>query len=293
MGKKAEMTRKINSVLIVGYGVMGRGIALTFVRGGHATAVLSRDPSRVTDAPAALAVVGDLPVEAPDLVIESIPEDLPLKIALLERLEKAYGVVPIIATNTSSLPIEKLAAAMRAPDRFVGLHYFQPPEALPMVELIRCAETRDDVVDACRAALARNGQRAVILNRPIQGFIANRLQHAMLHEALCLIEDGYCTAEEVDDFCRNMFGPRMSVTGLILQKDISGLQITAKTHRELIPTLYHTRAPCALLQNMVARGERGVATGKGFYDWAGRDVTALKAKWADKVRRIIAIAQEE
>lgn len=287
------MTNKINSVLIVGYGVMGRGIALTFVRGGHSASVLSRDPSNAVDVPAGVSVIADLPEEAPDLVIESIPEDLALKIALIERLERAYGDVPIIATNTSSLPIEKMAREMRAPGRFLGMHYFQPPEALPMVEVIRCAETRDDVVKRCRAALARNGQRAILLARPIQGFLANRLQHAMMHEALCMIEDGYCTAEDVDDFCRNMFGPRMSVTGLILQKDISGLQTTAKTHRELVPTFYHTRTPCALLQDMVARGELGVSTGSGFYDWAGRDVDALKAKWADKVRRILAIAQEE
>jgi 3-hydroxybutyryl-CoA dehydrogenase len=287
------MAQDIKTVLVVGYGIMGRGIALTFARGGHATTVLSRDPSRITDAPDGVSVTGDLPAEPPDLIVESIPEDLPLKIALLERLEKAYGDAPIIATNTSSLPIEKMAAAMQAPERFVGLHYFQPPDALPMVELIRCAETRDDVVEACRAVLARNGQRAILLNRPIRGFLANRLQHAMMHEALCMIEDGYCTAADVDDFCRNMFGPRMSVTGLILQKDISGLQTTAKTHRELVPTFYHTRTPCALLQDMVARGELGVSTGKGFYDWTGRDVDALKATWADRVRRILAIVAED
>ena len=90
-----------------------------------------------------------------------------------------------------------------------------------------------------------------------------------------------------------MFGPRLSATGLILQKDLSGLQTTAKTHRELVPTFYHTRTPCALLQDMVARGELGVSAGKGFYDWTGRDVGALKARWADKLRRILAIAAEE
>lgn len=286
------MAKEIKSVLVIGYGLMGRGIALTFARGGHATSVLSRDPAKAENVPAGVAVLGTLPAEAPDLIIESTPEDLTLKIDLFDRLETTYGDAPIIATNTSSLPIEKMAAALRAPARFVGLHFFQPPEMLPMVELIRCPETVDGVVQRCRDALARNGQRAIVLNRPIQGFLANRLQHAMMHEALCMIEDGYCTADDVDDFCRNMFGPRMSVTGLILQKDVSGLQTTAKTHRELVPTFYHTRTPCALLQDMVARCDLGVSTGKGFYDWKGRDVGALKKKWADKVARIIAIVQE-
>jgi len=287
------MTREIRSVLIVGYGVMGRGIALTFARGGHRTAVLSRDPSKAADLPPGVAVVGELPVEAPDLILESIPEDLPLKLELFARLEARYGKRPIIATNTSSLPIDRMAEALKTPARFIGMHYFQPPEALPMVEVIRCAETADGVVDACRAALTRNGQRAIVLNKPIQGFLANRLQHAMMHEALCMIEDGYCTAEDVDDFCRSMFGPRMSVTGLILQKDIGGLQTTAKTHRELVPTFYHTGKPCALLQDMVARGDLGVSTGRGFYDWTGKDVPALKAKWAEKVQRVFAVLREE
>jgi 3-hydroxybutyryl-CoA dehydrogenase len=286
------MRNEIKDVLVVGYGVMGRGIALTFVRGGHRATVLSRDPARAADVPPGVTVVGALPETPPDLIVESIPEDIALKHALFEKLEAAYGAGPILASNTSSLPLDAMAAKLRAPERFVGIHYFQPPEALPLVELIRCAETADAVVERCRRALARNGQRAILLHRPIQGFLANRLQHAMMHEALCMIEDGYCSAEDVDDFCRNMFGPRMSVTGLIMQKDISGLQTTAKTHRELVPTFYHTRTPCALLQEMVARGERGISTGKGFYDWSGRDVAALKAKWADKVRRILAIVQE-
>ena len=287
------MTREIESVLVVGYGIMGRGIALSFARGGHEATVLSRDPSKARDVPPGVSVVGDLPETAPDLIIESVPEDLDLKIDLFGRLQKAYGDVPILATNTSSLPLEKLAEAVERPERFVGLHYFQPPEALPLVELIRCAETHDDVMEQCRRAVVRNGQRTITLNRPIPGFLANRLQHAMMHEALCMIEDGYCTVEDVDDLCRNMFGPRMSVTGLIMQKDISGLNTTAKTHREIVPTFYHTRTPCALLQDMVARGDTGVATGKGFYDWSGRDVEALKARWADKVKRILAIVQED
>lgn len=287
------MTREISSVLIVGYGVMGRGIALTFARGGHRTAVLSRDPSKAADVPPGVSVVGELPVEAPDLILESVPEDLPLKLELFEKIEVRYGDRPIIATNTSSLPIDRMAAALQTPARFIGMHYFQPPEALPMVEVIRCAETADGVVDACREALTRNGQRAIVLNKPIPGFLANRLQHAMMHEALCMIEDGFCTAADVDDFCRSMFGPRMSVTGLILQKDIGGLQTTAKTHRELVPTFYHTRTPCALLQDMVARGDLGVSTGKGFYDWTGKDVPALKAAWAEKMKRVFAVLKDE
>lgn len=287
------MAREIKDVLVVGYGVMGRGIAITFARGGHRTAVLSRDPSKAADVPPNVTVTAALPADPPDLIIESIPEDIALKHALFERLEAAYGDGPIIASNTSSLPLEDLAARLRAPERFLGLHYFQPPEALPLMELVRCAATGDAVAEACREAVARNGQRAILVRRPIKGFLANRLQHAMMHEALCMIEDGYCTAEEVDELCRSMLGPRMGVTGLILQKDISGLQITAKTHRELVPTFYHTRTPCALLQDMVKRGELGVSTGKGFYDWKGRDMAALKAKWADKLKRILAIVQED
>jgi 3-hydroxybutyryl-CoA dehydrogenase len=283
----------INSVMIVGYGVMGRGIALSFARGGHDVTVLSRNPSRIDDLPARVTAIAELPEQAPDLIIESIPENLDLKNQLFARLEAAYGDRPILATNTSGLSMDTMAQALSHPRRFIGIHYFQPAEAFPVVEVIRVAATTDAVLEEVKAALERNGQDAIVLNQPIPGFLGNRLQHAMLHEAFSLIEDGIVTAADVDRICKTMFGPRMCVTGLIEQKDISGLNTTALTQRNLVPLLYHSGKPTRRLQEMVERGDLGVKTGQGFYDWRDRDVPAYQQKAADRLARILAILAED
>lgn len=282
----------IKSVLIAGYGLMGRGIALTFAQGGHATVVLSRDPSKAADIPEDVSVVGELPAAAPDLIIESIPEDMGLKLAFFEKIEKAYGDGPVIASNTSGLSLQDMADLRRDPANFLGIHYFQPAEAFPMVEVIRCAGTGGAAFERVRAALKRNGQDTIEVNRPVNGFVINRLQHALLHEAFYLVQEGICTSRDVDNFCQYMFGPRMCATGLLEQKDISGLNTTAAAQSGIVPTLFHNNEVSPMLLDLAARGDLGAKTGKGLYDWAGRDVDALRARAADKLRRILAIVQE-
>ncbi len=279
---------EIQSVAIIGSGVMGRGIVASFLRGGHDVTLVSRNPSRAAGHLGGdVQIVAGLSDAAPDFIIEAVPEEIDLKHALFAEIEARYGGHPIIATNTSGLPMDDMAARLNHPERFIGVHYMQPAEALPMVEVIRAAATSDAVLAATVAALARNGQGALVLNRPVPGFLVNRLQHAMLHEALAMIEQGICTVEDVDNFARRMFGPRLCVTGLIEQKDISGLQVTAATHRNLIPDLNHTNKPVALLQDMVTAGNHGMATGQGFYDWRGRDTEAHKQRAAEKLTRIL------
>ncbi len=284
----------IQSVTVIGSGTMGRGIVASFRRGGHDVTLVSRDPSKAAGLVADdVRIVARLPDAAPDFLIEAVPEDIDLKHAVFAEAESRYGGHPIVATNTSGLSMDDMAARLEHPERFIGVHYMQPADALPMVEVIRVAATSDAVLAATTAALARNGQGALVLNRPVPGFLVNRLQHAMLHEALAMIEQGLCTVEDVDNFARHMLGPRMCVTGLIEQKDISGLQVTAATHRNLIPDLNHTNTPVALLQEMVAAGNHGMATGQGFYDWRDRDTAAHKRRAADKLGRILKFLAED
>jgi 3-hydroxybutyryl-CoA dehydrogenase len=287
------MEKEIRNVAVIGPGTMGRGIANTFARGGHNVTVLSRNPDRVTPFELPVHVSDKLSDETPDFIIESIVEDLNAKHALFARIEAHYGGVPILATNTSGLPMDDMVAKLTYPARFIGVHYLQPADALPIVEVIRVDATTDAVLDAVSNALRRNGQDALVLNKPVPGFLLNRLQHAMMHEALALIEAGICTAADVDKCLKNALAPRMCLTGLIEQKDISGLQVTAATHRNLIPDMHHTNRPVALLQDMVANGELGVSTGQGFYDWRNRDADAYKRRVAEKLTRILAILAED
>ncbi len=284
---------EIKNVLVVGSGTMGRGIAQSFLRGGHRVTVLSRDPAKVSGLPSEARLVGEPPDQAPDLILETVVEDLDVKTALYARLESAYGGGPILGTNTSGLSLDALAGGLDHPRRFIGIHYFQPAEALPLVEVIRTTATTDEVFAAVAASLGRNGQRVLEVRKPVKGFLANRLQHAILHEAFSLIEAGVATAEDVDNFVKYLFGPRLSVTGLIEQKDISGLNVTAKTQHNLVPDLDHSGRPGRLLLDKVEAGDFGVSTGQGFYDWRQRDVEAHKSRAADKLARILAIVLEE
>ena len=290
-GKDGEVRR----VLVAGYGVMGRGIALSFARAGFETLVLSRDPARLGLLPHGMRAVAEPPETPPDLVIESIIEQLAPKQALFKRLEAAYGSGedgPILATNTSGLALADIAAPLTARARFLAVHYMQPAETLPMVEVARLPETRADVLERTVRALARTGKESIVLNRAVTGFLINRLQHAVLHEAYHLIETGVASVADVDNFARKLFGPRMCITGLIEQKDLSGLDTHALAQRSIVPDLYHSPEPCRILQDKFEAGELGIKTGKGFYDWAGRDTAAFKADRQAKLDRLLAFLDE-
>jgi 3-hydroxybutyryl-CoA dehydrogenase len=288
------MPAPVHHVLVCGYGTMGRGIVNLFTKGGFRVSILTRDPAKLADElPKGATAVADLPADAPDLVMENYPEDMAAKQALFARLEAAYGGHPIISTNTSGLDLTELAAPLAYKSQFIGVHYLQPPDAFPLAEATRIAETSDETVERMVAALKQVGQDAVVLNEPVVGFLFNRLQHALLHEAYHMLEQGWVTPEDIDKYARLAFGPRMCVTGIIQQKDVGGLDVNAASQRSIVPALHHSAKPVQLVQDMAARGEHGVKSGKGFYDWSGVDIVAYKARAADKTRRILAIIQEE
>lgn len=282
----------IQTVLVVGGGVMGPEIAAGFASANFPTTLLSRTPSKVRAVPG-VQVVEALPPTAPDLVIEAIPEQMDLKMELFARLEAAYGEGPVLATNTSALPLQEMADRLSAPHRFLGIHYFQPAHLLPMVEVTLVAQTSADVLERTREALLRTGRRSAVVRRPLTGFLINRLQHAILHEAFHLIEQGIATAEEVDEAAKWVLGPRMSVTGLIEQKDISGLDIAASSQRNIVPALHHGDTPSPVLQDMVKQGDLGLKTGRGFYDWSQRDAQAYVRKKQQTLTRVLNLLKQE
>jgi 3-hydroxybutyryl-CoA dehydrogenase len=286
------MSKPIRQVMIVGSGVMGRGILATFAGAGFDCLLLSRNPKKLRDLPAGVRVVAAPPAEPPDLVFENIIERLAPKLTLFRELGELYGGRSILASNTSALPLQKLADATAHPELFCGIHYYQPAEDFDFCELISVAETAPEVIARVTEALRKTGKRAVHLKQPVIGHLVNRLQHAMLHEAFYLIEQGIVTAEGVDLLAKNLIGPRMCVTGLIEQKDLSGLDTTALSQQGVVPHLHHGAEPIKLLQDMAARGDTGVKSGRGFYDWKKRDVPAVRRQAADKLARILAILRE-
>ncbi len=285
--------KKIKSVMVVGYGSMGEGIVKSFATSGFKTYVLTRNPSRIETTPEAVTVCVEPPDETPDLIIESIPEQLQLKVELLERIENKYGKEPILASNTSSLPLDKLGGSLQYPERFIGIHYMHPADTLPMVEVIRIPQTNEDTLDLVRLALKQTGKDALILKKPIIGFLINRLQHALLHEAYFLIEEGVVTASDIDNFAKQMFGPRMCVTGLIEQKDISGLDTHALSQKGIIPHLNLSKKPATIVQELHQMGHLGIKTGQGFYNWELCDSESFKSKTEIKLQKLLDFLQKE
>ncbi len=285
---------KIRNVLIYGYGVMGKGVASTFAAAGFPTLIKSSRARELKDLPAGARAVAELPAEAPDLVIEFVPEDVAAKQAVYEEVEAKYPDAELLlATGTSGLDLEQLAAKMRRPERFIGLHYFMPADTALVVEVMAGPKAPVAAVEAAAEALRRSGKEPVLLYKPIVGFLVNRLQHAILHEAYYLIEAGIATAADIDHAARRMLAPRMCLNGLIQQKDISGLKIHADAQLSIVPHLFHNGQPNPLLQKMVATGETGLAAGRGFYDWKGCDTEAVRRQASAQLSRLIEFLDHE
>jgi len=286
------MNPPIQTVLIYGYGVMGRGVAKTFADAGFTTIVKSSRAGKLTGLPARAVAVERLPKEPPDLVIEFVPEDARVKQAVYAEVEAAYsgdgeGKAPLIASGTSGLDLVELARGMKHPERLLGIHYFMPADAAPVVEVMAGLATARGDVDRVADALKRTGKEPVVLYKPIVGFLINRLQHAILHEAYYLIEAGVASAEQIDHAARRMLAPRMCLNGLIQQKDVSGLKIHADAQESIVPRLFHNGVPNPMLQTMVALGRTGLSAGKGFYDWSGCDVEAVRRQASSQLAKLL------
>jgi 3-hydroxybutyryl-CoA dehydrogenase len=268
---------------------MGVGIAYVFAAAGIATTVVEPDDGRADalfevlreqaargvergklDAAAAGAIparvnrVADLAGLASglDLVVESVPEKLELKARVLAAAEAREPA--ILATNTSSLSIDSLAAPLRRPDRFLGMHFFNPVWSLGLVELIRGAATDGATVDFGRALATRIGKQAIVA-RDVPGFATSRLDFALSLEAIRMLEDGVASAEDID--LAAVLAYRHPVGPLRLS-DIVGLDVRLDVARSLSAVHGERFAPPALLERKVAAGDLGRKSGRGFFDWS-------------------------
>ena len=280
------------SMVIVGGGVMGQGIARLFAGAGIAVTVV--EPRDVPVPHPTVTMARALPPDAhPDLIIEAVFEDRDAKLAVYREVESLYRGRPVLATNTSGLPLDELAGPLSYPQRFLAMHFFMPADVFPMIEVVRSARTEDAAMAVALAAVKRAGREPILLQRAVNGYLINRLQHSILHEAYHLIEDGIATPEMIDKVAKRLLGPRMCITGLVEQKDIAGLGMHAQAQRSIVPTLSHTNIPSPYLQNMVARGDVGIRSGKGFYEWAGADAAAVQAGANRRLQRLLAFLDEE
>jgi len=227
-------------------------------------------------------------VESARFVVEAVPEDLALKQALFADLERLSPADAILATNSSGLPIGESAARMQRKERVVGSHFFLPAQIIPLVEVSRGAETSDETMlwtyDHWRAC----GKEPIRIEKDLPGYVANRMQGALVREATHLLAAGVASAEDIDKAVRVGFGMRYLVSGPLQQRDLGGLDLHAALAEELWPHLDTSAGPFAMVKEMVARGELGLKTGKGFYDWSGADENAVRDEKYEALLRLMA-----
>lgn len=267
---------------IIGAGNMGSAIAALFL--AHEWRVVLIDPSEEACARSRERLLGARPegAEPPHgitwegelqaahdatLIIEAAPESLALKQALFRDLEACCPATTLIATNTSGISINQLAAGLAHPERFVGTHFFTPADIIPLVEVIPGERTLSEHTERIIAILRSVGKLPALVRKDIPGFIANRLQHALAREAMSLLEKGVASAEDIDTVARWSLGIRLALTGPLEQRDINGLDIHHAIAGYLYEDLENRQTPARVLSEKVEQGHLGVKTGRGFYDW--------------------------
>ena len=276
------------TVAVIGGGQMGAGIAQGFLSAGcSVTVVETADPDAARDrvarglegaaargkladaVPDVLArltvqgAIGGLPAEAA-LVVEAVPEDPSLKAAVLRDAERAVGPEAVLATNTSSLSVTELAAVLQRPQRFLGMHFFNPVPASRLVEVVVAAETDPGVVETARGWVDRLGKTGIVV-RDSPGFASSRLGVLLGLEAIRMLQEGVADAEAIDTAMelgyRHPMGPLRST-------DLVGLDVRLAIADYLHRTLGERFAPPQLLRDKVAAGELGRKTGRGFHDYS-------------------------
>ncbi|GAA1999430.1 3-hydroxybutyryl-CoA dehydrogenase [Microbacterium ulmi] len=268
---------------VVGLGTMGRGIARMLSAAGATvsafdpavrTAVdLRQDGISGPEVGASLeACVADA-----DIVFEAVFEDLDVKERVLRAIS-ATSPGAVIASNTSTFRPTTLASFVDRPERLLVAHFFNPADLIPLVEIVPHAATDGaiaaDVVDLMR----KLGKRPVLLQAETSGFVANRLQAAMLRESLALIEAGVIDAAGIDAVVMSALAPRWTVAGPIGVADQGGLDIFAAVCAEIFPTLDNAEVPPDVLLNLVAAGRLGEKGGSGFYEHTAESAQAARQR---------------
>jgi 3-hydroxybutyryl-CoA dehydrogenase len=210
-------------------------------------------------------------VESAGFVIEAAPEDLALKQGLFAELERLAPTDAILATNSSSLPLGKITSGVKGGERVVGSHFFMPAQLIPLVEVSRGESTTDETVERTVRMWESCGKSPIRVNRDIPGYVANRLQAALVREAVALWSGGVASAGDIDTAVRMGFGLRAMVTGPMRQRDLAGIDLHLAIQRELWPEIDGSVEPNPEVVSMVERGQLGLKTGRGYFDWSGQD----------------------
>jgi 3-hydroxybutyryl-CoA dehydrogenase len=308
--KEIFMSEIKKRTAIIGGGIMGGDIAMIFCAAGWPVYIVEplervREtlPDRVHSGLQKLKAkkeciisthpsLEDLPWDEIEIVIECVPERLDLKREVFAQMEKLSSPQIPLTSNSSSFPISTIANGLNTQSRMLGLHFFLPAHLAPLVEVI-CGEATDsNLARKVYDLMRRLGKKPVLVKKDIPGFLANRIQHALMREALSLVEKGIATPEDVDDAVRYGFGFRYIAAGPLRQKDLTGLDTQYAAGVAIYPDLCNDGAPSPYISEKVARGDLGIKTRKGFYEWTDEKIAEFKTNYENTLQQALEIMPE-
>src|SRR4051794_41014251 len=286
---------QFQSAAVIGTGMMGPGIAGTLALGGVRATILSRndqgackgledarrqirllEENELVDAARAMRAlelvdcssVFDSTIARVDLVIESAPENMEFKQNLFAHMDSIAKPDAVLASNTSGLSITAIASRCGLPERVLTTHFWNPPHLMPLVEIVKGEKTSAEVASDVRELLAHCGKTPVIVKKDRPGQLGNRLQMALVREAVNIVAEGIADVEDVDLAARSGFGLRLPAYGIFEHQDMVGLDMALSILEYVGKDLYNDPRAPEIYRQKVAAGELGVKSGKGFYDWS-------------------------
>lgn len=302
-----KTAKDVKRIVIAGAGTMGSSMGETFAKYGYDVTLYDIFPSALEKAGNLIRLNQETEVaehvvtpeesaallerirysedkacfEGADLVVEAILEKLDVKHAFWAEISALVPEDAILASNTSGLSITAIAEVVKRPERFGGMHWINPPHLIPLIEVIQGKKTDDETAAAIRdIALAVEKKPVIVQDAP--GFTLNRIQLAVLRECLHIVEQGIATPEAVDDVMKYGLGMRYACLGPFEVCDLGGLDIFYNIASYLFEDLADEKAPFGMLADRFEKGQYGVKTAAGFYDYAGGK-DAEKIKYRDRM----------
>ncbi|MGG3556829.1 3-hydroxyacyl-CoA dehydrogenase family protein [Peribacillus frigoritolerans] len=284
----------IKKVAIIGSGVMGSGIAQSFAVSGYLVTIndikeelLYHAQNRIAENLSLLIEEGAMTdrekqgalanitysvdlegaVRDADFIIEAIPEVIELKLNLYQQLEEIIKPDAIVASNTSTFPISQLMEKASFAERMVITHFFNPGHLVPLVEIVQHDETKPEIVKTTMDLMRKIGKSPILLKKEIAGFIANRLQTALMREAFYLLKEGVADAEDIDTAITAGPGFRWAFTGPFEIADFGGLDTWQHVFDNVSPVLDQSKEAPDLIRDLVAEGKLGTKSGEGIFTY--------------------------
>ena len=297
---------------VIGGGTMGADVAVVLSRGGLPVTVVERDAAKAARLPAyigaQLEAAGCMAHAGPvtvvhqledvawadvGLVVECIVEQLAPKQQLFARLVELAPPSALLTSNSSGLPISRIAEGLPTRGRMFGLHFFMPAHLVPLVEVVMGPDSDTGAAQALVQTMRRCASVPVLVRKDRPGFLANRLQHALAREAFALLDDGVASAEDIDAAVRFGFGFRFLAAGPILQRDHAGLDVHCAAAATIYPSLCNDAEPAQVLQRQVQAGRVGMKAGAGFSDWPEAERAAERARYDRLLRAGLHLLADE